>query len=234
MLAALGTTSRFLWTLSLPFVIRLGLERQAPATLALFLGTAFGVVLVLEAVARRSPHRAPARQASRTNASPGFGSHRNAFFRPVYFDVLLLVGVGLALLLKRGVVMLMLPTLVQLSLFFLFGRTLLGGEVPLVERFARLWVSDLSLAEIRYCRWVTILWCCFFLVNGGVAAGLAVWGSLQHWMLYTGVVGYLIAGAIGAVEYLVRKYRFRRYGNGFHDRVLMTVFPPVRDSEGLK
>jgi hypothetical protein len=45
--------------------------------------------------------------------------------------------------------------------------------------------------------------------------------------LYTGLIAYVLIGILGASEYVVRKARFREYGNGLHDRLLARVFPPT-------
>lgn len=115
------------------------------------------------------------------------------------------------------------PVLVNLGLLLGFGSTL--RSTPLVERFARMQVAQLSRHEVVYCRQVTRLWCAFFLLNGSVAAALAWLAPLSWWALYTGVVAYLLIGLVAAGEYVVRKLRFGRYGSGWHDRVLASWLP---------
>jgi uncharacterized membrane protein len=118
--------------------------------------------------------------------------------------------------------MLALPVLINAGLFSLFFGSLMSS-MPLVERFARMQVSDLSEAERSYCRSVTKLWSAFFVFNGATAAVLAVRSSLDLWTLYTGLISYILVGLVGASEYTVRKYRFGRYGDGLHDRLLRAV-----------
>ena len=120
--------------------------------------------------------------------------------------------------------MLAVPVLINAVLFATFFGSL-RSERPLVERFARLQVKDLSAAELTYCRSVTKLWCGFFVVNGATAAGLAMAGALSLWTLYTGLISYILVGIVGASEYTVRKYRFGRYGDGLHDRILRALLP---------
>ena len=117
-----------------------------------------------------------------------------------------------------------LPVLINAALFVTFFGSL-AGERPLIERFARLRVADLSAEEIAYCRSVTKVWSAFFVINGGVAGALALLGSLHAWTLFTGLISYVLIGLLGAVEYTVRKYRFGRYGRGLHDRVLQALLP---------
>lgn len=115
--------------------------------------------------------------------------------------------------------MLGVPTLVNFALLAQFGLSL-RSDRPMVERFARLQVDDLSPAEIRYCRTVTLVWCAFFVLNGTAAAGLALLAPRSWWAVYTGAVSYALMGALFAVEYVVRKVRFGRFGRGLLDRLL--------------
>jgi uncharacterized membrane protein len=126
--------------------------------------------------------------------------------------------------------MLALPVLINVALLAGFGSSL--RAVPMVERFARLQNPDLSAAQVRYCRSVTWIWCLFFACNAAVSAILALWGSLAAWSLYTGLIAYVLIGALGSTEYVVRKIRFREYGAGLHDRLLARVFPPPTSPGG--
>jgi len=121
--------------------------------------------------------------------------------------------------------MLAYPTVVNLVLLSQFAWTLRGG-MPMVERFARMEVDDLSPAEIVYCRRVTVVWIVFLAVNGLLSAGLAIWGTRGAWALYTGLISYVLIGVLFSIELTVRKYRFRRIGTGWVDRVFARLFPP--------
>ncbi|HET8932395.1 MAG TPA: hypothetical protein VFN67_03100 [Polyangiales bacterium] len=118
--------------------------------------------------------------------------------------------------------MLAMPVLINAGLFSLFFGSL-RSPMPLVERFARMRVSDLSEAERSYCRSVTKLWSAFFVFNGATAAVLAARSSLDLWTLYTGLISYILVGLVGAGEYTVRKYRFGRFGDNLTDRLLRAV-----------
>lgn len=120
--------------------------------------------------------------------------------------------------------MLLVPALVNATLLLTFGLTLFG-EVSLIERFARWYVTDLRPEERRHCRSVTQVWCTFFVLNGGLALATALWAPLSWWSLYNGVIAYLLMGLIFATEFVVRKYRFRRFGTLFYDRWLKRVLP---------
>jgi uncharacterized membrane protein len=118
-----------------------------------------------------------------------------------------------------------LPVLINLVLLAGFAGSLRG--TPMIERFARLQKAELSQEQVRYCRRVTHVWCAFFALNAGVSLLLACFASLAQWALYTGVIAYMLIGLLGGSEYVVRKARFREYGDGLLDRLLSRVFPPV-------
>lgn len=74
-----------------------------------------------------------------------------------------------------------------------------------IERFARLQDPDLDDAGVRYTRQVTKVWCLFFLFNGSVALLSALVFSDEWWMLYNGLIAYVLMGLLFAGEWLVRK-----------------------------
>jgi uncharacterized membrane protein len=113
------------------------------------------------------------------------------------------------------------PVIVSVALLVAFGSSLRG--VPVVERFARLQEASLNPAEVRYCRTVTWVWCGFFALNAVVATTLALAASRETWALYCGVLAYVAIGGLLAAEYVVRKVRFGRFGNGPVDRVIAYV-----------
>jgi uncharacterized membrane protein len=116
------------------------------------------------------------------------------------------------------------PSLLNAVFLVQFGWSLRSG-IPMAERFARMAVSDLSPAEIRYCRAVTLVWCAFFALNGGAATALALWAPRTAWAIYAGGVSYVLVGLVSAVEYVIRKARFGRFGPGIADRLLARLFP---------
>lgn len=134
---------------------------------------------------------------------------------------------GLGAVFDSPAFVLVLPVLTNLVLLSQFAVSL-RERVSLVERFARLQHDDLSVAEQAYCRTVTIVWSGFFALNAAVTTALALYAPLPWWTLHTGVLAYVLMGALFTVEYLVRKYRFRRFGSGLHDRVLSRLLPAAR------
>ena len=133
--------------------------------------------------------------------------------------------VGITAIWNDPVGLLLVPTLISLTLLIGFAHSLRVGP-PMIERFARMQVDTLSDEEVAYCRRVTRVWCGFFVLNGSIAAGLALAGRLEHWALYNGLLAYLALGTLFVVEYLYRHYRFRRYVGAFTDPLLRRIFPP--------
>lgn len=125
------------------------------------------------------------------------------------------------------------PSLINLALLVSFGGSL-WAERPMVERFARLQIDDLSEAEMRYCRNVTKVWCGFFVTNGSIALYLALAGNLETWTIFTGFISYLLIGTLFGAEYVYRHWRFRRYVGGLADPLLKWCFPPHSEAQADK
>jgi uncharacterized membrane protein len=117
-----------------------------------------------------------------------------------------------------------LPVVTNVVLLVHFATSL--KTIPVAERFARAMEDVLSPAQIAYCRTVTIVWCVFFLANGAVTAILALFAPLSWWAAYAGGVSYVLVGLLAAVEYVVRKKKFRKYGPSPIDRLIARAFPP--------
>jgi uncharacterized membrane protein len=101
------------------------------------------------------------------------------------------------------------PVLVNASLLAAFGWSL-GQPQSMVERLARLREPDLPPAAVAYTRRVTQAWCVFFAFNGAIAGWLALYASEAAWSFYTGVLSYLMMGALFGAEYLLRLRLKRR------------------------
>jgi uncharacterized membrane protein len=128
---------------------------------------------------------------------------------------------------QNHVYMLIWPVGINLVLLTTFALSLTSNRRSIAEYFAhRFGHHDLSDSEKKYCKSVTKAWIFFFALNTSIIVTLAIIGSLKAWTLYTGVLSYIAIGVFATYEYLLRKYKFRRYGTLFHDRLLARVFPP--------
>ena len=135
----------------------------------------------------------------------------------------LLVGLGAALGEPRFY--LALPVLVNLTLLANFAASL-RGPVSLVERYARMQDPELPEGGPAYCRRVTVAWCWFFAANAALGAALAALAPVAWWALYTGALAYILVGLGFTIEFIARKWTFRRYGPSLPDRLLARLMPP--------
>jgi uncharacterized membrane protein len=173
-------------TIGYPFLMSAGLALGRPRLVAVFMGL---LLLVPGVLAWRSGYRSA------------------ALWR--------LADVGLAMaflvaaaLVNRGNVFRLGPALANVAMLFSFGRTLVWGP-SIVEVIARVrHGGELPPGAEWYCRRLTLLWCVFFAVNAGFIAWLAFYASLAWWTIYTGVLAYLLAGALFIAEVLYRRRHF--------------------------
>ncbi len=87
-----------------------------------------------------------------------------------------------------------------------FGRSLQGGQTPMISRFARIVHGSLSPALVRYTRSVTWAWTLYF---GGIAALslLLFWlAPIAAWSAFANLLGIPLLVLMFAGEYAVRCY----------------------------
>ena len=125
-----------------------------------------------------------------------------------------------------GIWLLVLPSATQGAFGIAFLRSLAG--VPLIEHFARMVKPELGPGELAHCRTWTRIWGIYLLVLAAIGLGLARWAPLRVWTGYVGVVSYVLVGALFAIEYVIRKIRFRDYGRNPLDWLLGKLFPAAR------
>jgi uncharacterized membrane protein len=101
------------------------------------------------------------------------------------------------------------PVVMSLAAALAFARSLVTPP-SLIERLARLQEPVLPLEGQRYCRQVTKVWTAWLLINAVVAACLAAWGTDALWALWTGVVSYVVMGALLSGEIILRRIVRRR------------------------
>jgi uncharacterized membrane protein len=96
------------------------------------------------------------------------------------------------------------PVMVSAVLLCVFGASLVRPPT-VIERIARLREPHLPAAAVAYTRKVTQVWCVFFVANGLAALATALWASKEIWLLYNGLISYLLMGTLFAGEWLVRR-----------------------------
>jgi uncharacterized membrane protein len=141
---------------------------------------------------------------------------------PVVLVAAVLAG---AAIVNDGRVFLFVPALVNGALLIGCARTLRRGP-SMIETYARLRHPELPASRAPYLRALTGIWCGFFIVNMTISALLAVYGSLEAWTLYNGILAYVLVGTLLAAERVYRYWRFRNYQGGLLDPVFRRVFPP--------
>ena len=103
------------------------------------------------------------------------------------------------------------PMLLSAVLFAVFGFSL-WRPPSIVERIARITEPDLPAAGVIYTRKVTLAWCGFFVVNGAISLATTLWGSEQAWVLYNGLLSYVLMGVFFGGEWLLRQRLRARLG----------------------
>lgn len=140
------------------------------------------------------------------------------------------VAVGLWLLARADVAWLPLyatPVCINLFAAWVFGHTLAAGQVPLIERLARLLHEPDGISDeiARYARKVTIAWTVFLSTLAALNLALAMLAEpdgvllvmgvqppltvpVETWSLFANFLNYPIAGAFFLAEYLYRRRKF--------------------------
>jgi uncharacterized membrane protein len=101
------------------------------------------------------------------------------------------------------------PAAISLAASIVFGATLVHPP-SMIERFASLREPELALAARRYCRRVTIVWTVWLIANTIVSAVLAIPGYDAAWAIWTGLVAYLVMGALFVGEIAIRRFLLAR------------------------
>ncbi len=99
------------------------------------------------------------------------------------------------------------PIFMNALMLGVFAASLLHPP-SVIERLARLRHPDMPPEGVAYTRRITQIWCGFFVANGGIAAWTAFAASREIWVLYNGLISYLLMGMMFAGEWLFRRWRF--------------------------
>ena len=173
-------------TIGYPFLMSAGLALGRPRLVAVVIGV---VLLIPGALAWRAGYRS------------------EALWR-LADAALAMAFLVVAAIVNRGHVFRLGPALANVVMLFSFGRTLVWGP-SIVEVIARArHGGDLPHGAQAYCRRLTLAWCIFFTLNAAFIAWLAFYASLAWWTIYTGVLGYLLAGTLFMAELAYRRRHF--------------------------
>jgi len=109
------------------------------------------------------------------------------------------------------------PVVVSLSFLAIFAYTLFKPP-SVVEMIARLH-ETLDEHGIIYTRNVTKVWCVFFIVNALIATWTIFQGDEQVWLVYNGLISYILMGVLMAVEFVVRFFVKRAVKRSVNNKV---------------
>ncbi|WP_261817669.1 COG4648 family protein [Vibrio gallicus] len=101
------------------------------------------------------------------------------------------------------------PVVVNLCMLMVFANSL-RQQQTIVERLARLQDPDLPQSGIDYTRAVTKVWCAFFIINASIAL-YTCFLSMAIWTLYNGLISYILAGLLFAIEWIVRQFKLKEH-----------------------
>lgn len=87
-----------------------------------------------------------------------------------------------------------------------FGRTLWGGQTPMISRFARIVHGSLSPALVRYTRSVTWAWTLYFGAIAGLSLLLFWLAPIAVWSAFANLLGIPLLVLMFVGEYAVRWY----------------------------
>ena len=132
-----------------------------------------------------------------------FGSTRLPVLRNVTVSILLALIIALCIY-NTDFFLKLYPFIVNFLLFVIFILSLKFGP-PIIERFARIRDKRLTPSKIEYCRKITMIWCIFFVINGSIAF-YTIFLSLDIWILYNGLISYILMGSLMAAELLYRYF----------------------------
>lgn len=103
------------------------------------------------------------------------------------------------------------PVLLSLAAAYVFAQSLVSPP-SLIERMARVRRATVSEGLRVYCRNLTVIWVVWLVANAAIAAALAVHGSDRAWALWTGVLSYVLSGALLVGEMGVRRVVLHKQG----------------------
>lgn len=118
----------------------------------------------------------------------------------------------------------LIPAAINLIMLVFFGMTLFRAPT-MIARFALMQTPSLSEEQEKHCRQFTLAWSVFFLLNAALICFLATSSSTFAWTTYTGGISYILMGGLFTGEFILRRFRFREYGDNMIDRFLRTRWP---------
>ena len=120
-----------------------------------------------------------------------------------FIGALILLCFGLlALILDHPVWLKIYPIAISVVLLYAFASSLLT-EKSMIQRFAEIREKNITAGKKIYMKKLTLVWCGFFICNAIISAFTLFLGTPEQWVLYNGLISYLLMGvlAVGELAY---------------------------------
>ena len=102
------------------------------------------------------------------------------------------------------------PVCMNFTFFITFFLSLFGKET-VIQKIAKAIKSELKPIELEYTRKLTYVWTGFCFINFLISFA-TVYMSEQVWVIYNGVISYILVGLMFVVEYIVRINFKKKHG----------------------
>lgn len=96
------------------------------------------------------------------------------------------------------------PIMVNVTMLFVFAYSYIKPPT-VIETIARIKEKHLTDDGVLYTSRVTLVWCAFFIINSLISLYTVVFSSLEGWMLYNGLISYLLMAMLMCLELLIRR-----------------------------
>ncbi|WP_066045426.1 COG4648 family protein [Bathymodiolus septemdierum thioautotrophic gill symbiont] len=111
------------------------------------------------------------------------------------------------------------PILVLLTLLYIFSKSLLSGNVPVITQFADcIDNKPLNANKKKYTRTVTVIWVVGFMYMLVQNVVVFIWFSIETWSWVSNFGNYAILTLIMLIEFLYRNIKFK------DDKISFKVF----------
>lgn len=98
------------------------------------------------------------------------------------------------------------PLVISAGVWGAFLFSLRKGQMPMVERSVRAVKKEITVAEERYCRQLTIVWAIFMTAHVGVTLS-TLFLSYRFWAFYNGCLSYLLMGLLFLGGFIIGKWK---------------------------
>jgi acyl-CoA synthetase (AMP-forming)/AMP-acid ligase II len=133
--------------------------------------------------------------------APKTSFQKNSLF--LTLSVTLVIG-GLSFF-KGSIAAFYYPVIMSLAMGGLFTLSLVFPP-SFIERVARLQDPTLPPSALTYTKMLTKAWVGFCLINAAIAYGTIIYGDLEIWTLYNGLISYILMGTLLGGEFLFRSF----------------------------